>query len=129
MCLQDHVREASLDRVEKRVLCSPDFTKPYSAQQKRQSEEMTPGVAIWPPKPKSDDRGLGRVIQMYPLRTDTEYDDTVSYINFFFKESTMEKALSNLGRVKHLLTSKCLPYHPGVCSWTRVQMIIDSKIL
>lgn len=82
MCLQDHVREASLDRVEKRVLCSPDFTKPYSAQQKRQPEEMIPGVAIWPPKPKSDDRGLGRVIQMYssePIQnTMTQYPTLIS---------------------------------------------------
>lgn len=36
-----------------------------------------------------------------PLRIDTKYDDMVSYINFFLKESTVEKALSNSGKIRH----------------------------
>lgn len=51
------------------------------------------------------DRGLGRVIQMYLSDIDTKYDDLVSYVNSFLKESTMEKAFCNLDKVKHLWTS------------------------
>lgn len=102
MCLQDHFREASLDRVKKRFLSSPDFSKPYCAWQKRQPKEMT---HAWPTKQKTNGRGLGRVILMYLSELTQNTMAQYPTLIFFFKESTMEKALSNLGRVKHLLTS------------------------